>query len=80
VAKVTPCSGRGRGRTASKPRRQAPPEESGGAFALSALPAFANYKLDRLIAFAALRPLAAGFIIGHNEIDVAYPERAGEFK
>jgi hypothetical protein len=21
-----------------------------------------------------------GFIIGHNEIDVAYPERAGEFK
>jgi hypothetical protein len=34
----------------------------------------------KLFAFAALRPLAARFIIGHNEIDMAYTERAGELK
>ncbi len=44
-----------------------------------------NHPLDstkrpKLFAFAALRPLAARFIIGHNEIDMAYTERAGELK
>ena len=57
-------------------RRQAPPGDSGRGFRFVRTSGFRELQLDRLFAFAALRPLAAGFIIGHNEIDVAYPERA----
>ena len=33
-----------------------------------------------LFALAALRPLAASFIIGNNQVDVTYSERARKFE